>query len=393
MLNSRRVWVEIDLPQLCENYRRIARAVAPCRVLAVLKANAYGLGVEPVARALAQRGTGLRPVQDEKRGIGLRPVQETKISFGVAEPHEAAQLLPLGKRVHLLSAVLPDEIEDMVRGNVTLPATDLETARLISAAACQLNRVATVHCKIDTGMGRLGILAGNAAETVRKIAKLPGLRLEGIFTHFPAAYEPEHPHTQQQVATFLTLLETLRSGGIAFDLVHAANSDAINNLPRAFQPPFNLVRAGLNLHGSFDPAGARNLDLRPVLTLKTCLAAVRTLPAGHPVGYGLTYRAPTAMRVGTISAGYADGLPLALSNRGFVRVHGASCPVLGRVSMDYTTVSLESVPHAHVGDEVVCLGSSPGAPTIEDWAALKQTHPYEIICSLGNRVQRVYKTQ
>ena len=371
MLNSHRVWVEINLPQLCENYRRIARSVAPCRVLAVLKANAYGLGVEPVARALAQSGAW---------------------GFGVAEPREAAQLLPLGKRVQILSAVLPDEIEDMVRGNVILPATDLETARLISAAACQLNRVATVHCKIDTGMGRLGILERNALETVREISKLPALRLEGIFTHFPVAYEPENPHTQKQVETFLALLDALRSEGIVFDLVHAANSDAINNLPRAFQPPFNLVRTGLNLHGSFDTEGARNLDLHPVLTLKTRLTAIRALPAGHPVGYGLTFRAPTAMRVGTISAGYADGLPLALSNRGHVVIHGAPCPVLGRVSMDYTTVSLENVPHAQVGDEVVCLGSTPGAPTIEEWASLKATHPYEIICSLGNRVKRVYKT-
>jgi len=370
MQNSCRVWVDIDLPQLCENYRRIARAVAPCRVLAVLKANAYGLGVEPVARALAHSDAW---------------------GFGVAEPHEAAQLLPLGKRVHILSAVLPDEIEDMVRGNVVLPATDLETARLISKAACQVNRLATVHFKIDTGMGRLGILARDAVEVIREASKLPGLRLEGVFTHFPLAYNPGHPRSREQIEQFLGILDTLRSDGIAFDLVHAANSDAINNIPRAFQPPFNLARAGLNLHGSFDPAGARNLDLHPVLTLKTRLAAVRTLPAGHPVGYGLTYRTPNAMRVGTISAGYADGLPLALSNRGFVLIHGTPCPVLGRVSMDYTTVSLEGVPRAQVGDEVVCLGSSPGAPTIEDWAALKDTHPYDIICSLGNRVGRVFK--
>ncbi|MCL1888418.1 MAG: alanine racemase, partial [Kiritimatiellaeota bacterium] len=294
---------------------------------------------------------------------------------------------------HILSAILPDEIGDMVRGNVVLPVTDLETARLINAAAWQLRRVATVHLKIDTGMGRLGILERDATDVIRDIARLPNLRIEGIFTHFPIAYEPGHPHTQGQVQKFLALLETLRASGISPTLVHAANSDAINNLPRAFQPPFNLVRAGLNLHGSFDPAGGRSLDLRPVLTLKTRLAAVRVLPAGHPVGYGLTYRVPRKTRVGTISAGYADGLPLALSNRGFVLVHGVSCPVLGRVSMDYTTINLENVPRAAVGDEVVCLGAAPGAPTLEDWAALKGTHPYDIICALGNRVARVYKKQ
>ena len=369
MTTNRRVWVEIDLPRLCGNHLRIVRAVAPCRVLCVLKANAYGLGVEPVARALARAGAW---------------------GFGVAEPHEAAQLLPLGKRVHILSAILPDEIPGMVRAGVVLPVTDLETARLISASAAEQNRVAAVHLKIDTGMGRLGILEHGAADVVRAVALLPNLRLEGIFTHFPIAYEPGHPHTRGQIQKFLALIESLRADGVAFDFVHAANSDAINNLPRVFQPPFNLVRAGLNLHGSFDPAGGRSLDLRPILTLKTRLAAVRALPAGHPVGYGLTFHAPRAMRVGTISAGYADGLPLALSNRGHVLVHDVPCPILGRVSMDYTTVSLENVPRARVGDEVVCLGHAPGAPAIEDWAALKGTHPYDIICSLGNRVERVY---
>jgi len=276
--STRRVWVEIDLPQLCENYRRICRAVAPCNVLAVLKANAYGLGVEPVARALAQAGAW---------------------GFGVAEPHEAEQLLPLGKRVQILSAILPGEIPDMVAAGVILPITDLETARLISAAATAQNRVATAHLKIDTGMGRLGILAKDAHATIRDIAQLSNLRLEGIFTHFPLAYDASHPHTQNQIETFTALLDALRRDGITFERIHAANTDAINNIPRAFQAPFNLARTGLGLHGSFDPAGRRTLDVRPVLSLKTRLAAVRVLSAGHPVGYGLTYRTPSAMRVGT----------------------------------------------------------------------------------------------
>jgi alanine racemase len=129
----------------------------------------------------------------------------------------------------------------------------------------------------------------------------------------------------------------------------------------------------------------------PVLTLKTRLTAIRTLPAGTGIGYGHTYRLHHATRVGTVSAGYADGLPLALSNRGYLLIHGVPCPVIGRLSMDYTTVSLESVPEAQVGDEVVCLGGTGiHALTVEDWAALKNTHPYEIICSFGNRVQRRY---
>ena len=146
-----------------------------------------------------------------------------------------------------------------------------------------------------------------------------------------------------------------------------------------------------NLYGSFDTAGQRAVALKSVLTLKTRLVAVRKLPAGTHIGYGCSYRLPRDMLVGTISAGYADGLPLALSNRGHVQMKGVACQVLGRVSMDYTTVSLDQVPSACCGDEVVCLGGNgPGAVSIEDWAQLKGTHSYDIICSFGSRVERRY---
>ena len=366
----RRVWLEISLDTLTQNYRKIADAVAPASVLAVLKANAYGLGVLPIARALAQAGAS---------------------GFGVAEPHEALQLLPLGRPVQLLSSILPDEIEPMVAAGVILPVTDFETARLISGAAVRLGKTATVHFKLDTGMGRLGILAQEAPQVIRRVRALPALQLEGIFSHFPFAYETGSELTNRQMDLFCEILDDVARDGITFARRHIANSDAINNFPRACRPPFNCVRTGINLHGSFDSVGKRSLHVKPVLTLKTRLAAVRLLPAGTGIGYGHTYRLHRPTRVGTVSAGYADGLPLALSNRGYLLIRGAPCPVLGRLSMDYTTVSLESVPDAAIGDEVVCLGGEGvHALTVEDWAALKNTHPYEIICSFGNRVERRY---
>ena len=368
----RRVWLEIRLDKLTGNYRKIAKAVAPAKVICVLKANAYGLGVAKVAEALAGAGA---------------------TSFGVAEPYEAIQIqmLRLGKPVQILSSILPDEIEPMVEAGVTLPVTDFQTAKLISRAAKRIGKTATVHFKLDTGMGRLGILAQDAPETIRRVVQLPGLRCEGIFSHFPYAYASGSELSNHQMDVFCAILKDVARDGIVFAKRHIAASDAINNFPRACKPPFNYVRTGINLHGSFDPMGKRTLNVEPVLSLKTRLAQIRQLPAGTTIGYGLTYRTPRRIRVGTISAGYADGLPLALSNRGYVLIHGIPCQILGRISMDYTVVSLETVPQAKVGDEVVCIGGEgPNAIHVEDWGALKMTHAYDIICSFGNRVERRY---
>ncbi len=209
-----------------------------------------------------------------------------------------------------------------------------------------------------------------------------GVLLNGCLSSFREKEEPVGTDRQE------ALLATLEADGIRFAWRHIANSDAVNNFPRAFRPPYNAVRTGINMHGSFDTEGRRSLSLVPVLALKTRLAAVRRLAAGSSIGYGCTYRLPREMLVGTVSAGYADGLPLALSNRGTLLVAGVPCPVLGRVSMDYTTLSLETVPDARCGDEVVCLGGQgPAAVSVEDWAQLKGTHSYDIICSFGSRVE------
>ena len=365
-----RVRLEISLTRLRENYRKIADAVAPCAVIAVLKANAYGLGMRPIARALVEAGVR---------------------RFAVAELAEALGLAELGLPVLILGNVLPEEIPEAVATGIELPVPDLRTARLISAEAVRQGRAAAVHVAVDTGMGRLGILASEAEEEIARCLALPGLRPEGIYSHFPMAYRGGSEYTLRQIRAFVDLLGRLAARGLAFALRHIANSDAINNFPQTFAPPFNAVRTGINLHGNFDSEGQRALNLRSVLTLKARLTQVRRLSAGMAIGYGLTYRLPRDMTVGTVSAGYADGLPLALSNRGYVLIRGRACPVLGRVSMDYTSVSLEEAPEAECGDEVICLGGEgPAAITVEDWAQLKGTHPYEIICSFGSRVARCY---
>ena len=371
----RRVRVEIDLGALVRNYRRIQAHVKPMRVLCVLKANAYGLGVGPYAEALAKAGCR---------------------DCGVAEPFEALELLGVLRRgrcaadVQILSSILPDEIAPMVKAGVILPVTDLATAKLISAAARRARTTARVHFKLDTGMGRLGILAKDALGTIRAVRALPALDCEGIFSHCPMAYDPKDPFTKRQVALFKSIVAACAKEGIAFRKVHMAASDAINNFPETARSPFTMVRTGINLHGSFDPNGRKALKVEPVLSLKTRVAQVRELPAGTTLGYGRTWCLAAPTKVATISAGYADGLPLALTNRGFVFIGGRRCKIIGRISMDYTTVDVSDVPDVKPGDEVVCFGAcGRDSITPDDWAELKGTHAYDVICSLGSRVQRV----
>lgn len=365
-----RVILRIDLAKLEANYRAVCSIASPCAVMPVLKANAYGLGVLPIAKALVRAGAA---------------------RIAVAEPFEALALKELGVPLQILSGILPEEIAPMLAAGVVLPLVSAESAKWISDEALRLGVTAKVHVKLDTGMGRAGILWQDAPEVLRRAAALPNLELEGIFTHFPLAYEGAAGFTSEQLRRFRTVLEAADALGINFRYVHAANSDAVNNAPEACRAPFNLVRSGINLHGAFDAAGPLRVPLQPVLRLSTRLVQIRTLPAGTPIGYGHTYRTIREMRIGTVCAGYADGLPLALSNRGAVIIRGQAAPIVGRISMDYLTVALDGVPEATVGDTVTLIGSDGDTEiTVQDWAALKGTHAYDIICSIGSRVQRTY---
>ena len=378
---KRRVVVEIDLKALVRNYRRIAAHVRPAKVLCVLKANAYGLGVGAYAKALAKAGCTM---------------------FGVAEPFEALELQKSFKvsgfqgfrepEVQILSSILPDEVPEMVKQGVILPVIDVPTAKLISAAAVKARKIAKVHFKLDTGMGRLGILAKDAIAVMREVKRLPNLDCEGVFSHFPMAFDPMDPFTKRQIKLFKEIVAAAEKEGFKFKKVHISASDGINNFPETAKKPFTIVRTGINLHGSFDPYGRKALKVEPVLSLKTRVAQVRELPAGTTLGYGRTWCLNKPTKVATISAGYADGLPLALTNRGFVFIGGKRCKIIGRISMDYTTVDVSEVKSVKPGDEVVCFGKcGKDSITPDDWAALKGTHAYDIICSLGNRVQRVVK--
>ena len=269
-----------------------------------------------------------------------------------------------------------------------LPVNDFEGAQQISAEAVKQNKSVQYQILVDSGMGRLGILLEKAHQEIKKIIKLPKLKCIGIYSHFPLADNVESDCTNRQMKAFQSLVEDLGADGIFFKNIHTANSDGVNNYPQAYQEPFNRVRLGLNIYGY---SNQKLLDLQTVISFKAKLVLTRQLPAGYFIGYGQTHRLEKDTLIGTIAAGYADGLPLALSNRGHVLIRGKKCPILGRVSMDYTTVDLSQIPDADCGDEVVFIGSQ-GDETIplQSWAAIKDTHAYDILCAITPRAKCVY---
>ena len=365
-----RVKLEIDLKKLAGNFNEIRRRVFPCRVMAILKANAYGLGGQPIAKVLKHAGAA---------------------AFGVAEINEALELTSLGLPVQILGNLLPNEIAAAVEHGIVCPLNNLEMAQKINAEAVKQHKIVTCAVTIDSGMGRLGMPAAEAASSILAMRELPNLKLSGIYSHFSCAFMRYDDYSLNQLASFKALLNELSLNGLVFEDIHMAASDALNNFPDSTRAPFNLARCGINMYGFYDNDVQQSMRLNPVVELKTRLAAVRKLKAGSYIGYGRMHRLLKDTLVGTIAAGYADGLPLALSNRGYVLVNGEFCPVLGRVSMDYTTISLENAPGAQMGDEVICIGGQNGrAITLEEWAQLKSTHVYELLCSFGTRVRRVY---
>lgn len=366
-----RVWLEVASKAASWNFRHLRKAVAPAEVLAVLKADAYGLGAARLAGVFAKAGAA---------------------RIGVATAAEALALPDAGLPVQIMSAVFPEELADAIEAGVELPLHELAMAREIDRVARRLGRKASVHIKLDTGMGRLGILPKDASKLPALFKGLKNVECVGLFTHFPLSTEHEKAFCLKQMEKVLEILALLRAGGVEPRWCHVANSDAICHLPEASRPPFNLVRAGLAMHGLVDNGESRPKWLKDVVSLKARLVSVRRLPAGGSIGYSATFKIKKPMLVGTIAAGYADGLPLALSNSCRVLVGGVECPIVGRISMDYTTIDLSNAPAAKVGDVATLLGRDGDAEiAVSEWAALKRTHPYDIICSISPRVPRIVR--
>lgn len=366
-----RTWAEIDLGRLKHNYTALREQLAPgCRFVGVVKANAYGHGAVPVAQKLEEWGADY---------------------LAVACLGEAAELRQAGVRapILILGVTLPRYAGELLAWDAAQAVGDLETGRALSATAVAAGRTLTIHVKADTGMSRLGFLCDeahldHAAGEIAALCALPGLRVEGIFTHFSDADGCE-AYTMRQFTRFLDLLDKLSARGVTFEIRHCAASAAMLNYPCTH---LDMVRPGIALYGHYPAPGMEyTCPLLPVMTLKTRVAAVRDLPAGTCVSYGRTATLARDSRLAVLPVGYGDGYFRLFSNGQPVAIRGKKAPVVGRVCMDLTMVDVTDIPGVIPGDEAVLYGD---AAPVEDGADRAGTIQYELLCDVSPRVPRVY---
>lgn len=366
-----RVWAEVDLAALRRNVGAIRHRLShSTKILAVIKADAYGHGAIPVARACLESGVDFLGVGDSTEAIELR---------------ESGILAP----ILILGAVIEEEIGWIVSYDIRPTLHSLDMVYLLNQEAHRQGKRLKVHLKVDTGMGRLGASPARALAVAGEIQGSPNLELEGLCTQFSSAYGNDPAATMGQLRSFESVCRRLSGMGVHPPLLHAANSGAVAALPSSH---LNMVRPGIALYG-LDPGNlaASGVSVEPVLSLKTQITFLKGVKGGTPVGYNRTHTTVKSTRIATLPVGYNDGYPYLLSNKAQCIVRNTPARVVGTVTMDYTTVDVGHIAEARVGDEVILIGSSGGhTVTVMELARLVGTIPYEIVCALGRRVRRVY---
>lgn len=368
----RRTWAEIDLDALEHNYRR-ARTLtgSGVRYLGVVKADAYGHGAVQIGRKLESLGADYLAVSSLDEARELR-------HGGITMP------------VLILGHTPPDMVPELIRYHITQAVSALAKAEEYSAAAVACGGTLRVHIKVDTGMSRLGFLVrgGHFEGGIASIAAacaLPGLNAEGIFTHFAVADEDgeeDEAYTREQFGLFTAVIDALAQRGRTFAIRHCANSGALARYPEMY---LDMVRPGIALYGA--GADAQRLDLRPVMSLKTCISTIKVFDPDTTVSYGRTFRTTERTRMGVLPIGYADGFFRGLSNRASVLTDQGSAPIRGRICMDMCMVDLTGLPDVHVGDAVEIFGQRQ---RVDDLASILGTIPYELTCAVSKRVPRLY---
>jgi len=371
-MTYRSTCAEIDLTAIRYNFLQIKKRLdRSAKVLAVVKADAYGHGILEVSKTLVKAGAGY---------------------LGVATTDEALLLRRKGFKTPILimSCLLSHEIEAVIKNNITQTVADMRLASSIDRSAAKLKKIAKVHIKVDVGMGRIGIWHTEALKLLKKISSLKNIEIEGIFTHFPNADEDEIL-TKKQINDFALLIEKINDQGLVLKYIHMANSTAVIGYKGSHM---NFVRPGLMIYGLYpkDKNINKKIRLKPALSLKSRIVFIKDVPAGRSISYGGTYTIKRPTRVATIPIGYADGLSRKMSNRGELLIRGKRVPILGVVCMDQVMVDVGSIPGAKVGDEVVLIGKQRGKEIrAEEVAHLCDTIPYEIVCCISKRVPRVFK--
>jgi alanine racemase len=364
-------WVEIDVDALSGNIGVTKELVgAGCKILLVVKADAYGLGAVQVSQIA------------ERSGVSM---------LGVATVHEAIELREAGIQLPILvlSPTLKGEIPDLNKYDIGSTVSSLDFGLALSQEARASGRVSRVHVEVDTGMGRCGIGVEDALEFITQLSEMEGLYLEGVYTHFPSAHIGDLEFTEKQTSIFSKLIQNLKRSGIEPPLIHAANSGAIL---MARGSDFTMVRPGIMIYG-FKPSGFPFQDpgLVAVMSFKCRVAQVRKIPKGHGISYGRHYVADRDMRVAVLPVGYGHGLSHRLSNNGDVLIRGKRAPIVGSVTMDVTIADITEIGETEVEDEVVVFGTQgEESISVEEVATRSGTISYEVITRISRRVPRVF---
>ena len=378
-------WAEVDLQAYAHNITELKRiAGRGTRLMAVVKADGYGHGAIKVAREALRSGAE---------------------NLGVARINEAVQLREAGLHAPILifGYTPPDLAETIITYDLTQTVYSFATATALSACARQKGTKIKVHIKADSGMGRLGLLlhataqsgdhniaARDAVREVESISRLSGLALEGLFTHFATADSTDKFYAAGQLEVFMDFIERLRRTGLELPIKHAANSGALIDMP---QSHLDMVRPGIATYGLYpsDEVNKNQVDLKPVMTLKSRIIQLKRVPAGFSISYGITFQTKKPTTIATVPVGYADGFNRLLSNRGHMLVHGKKVPIVGRVCMDLTMLDVGSVSDVAIEDEVVVFGQQAKASlTADEIASDLNTINYEIVSTITGRVPRVY---
>lgn len=367
-----RVYAEINLDAIVKNVDNLmALTKENTGALAVVKADGYGHGDVAVAKAVAQKVTG----------------------YAVATLDEAVNLRENGvkKPILVLGYVDPYEFDILVSHEITATVFDVETAQLLADAARVQKKQAHCHIKVDTGMRRIGLEPDeNGIAIVKQITALKELSADGIFTHFAASDETDKTSAKHQFKLFTDFTGRLEKEGIHFTYRHCANSAAVIDMP---QVDLDMVRLGIAMYGMYpsDEVKKEKVELFPALDLKSHITMVKEIPAGEKVSYGGTFTTTRTTKLATVSVGYGDGYPRALSSKGYVLVRGQKAPIVGRVCMDQMMVDVTDIENVTRADIVTLIGKDGDAEiTVEEIAALAGTFNYEFVCDLGKRIPRSY---
>lgn len=367
-----RVYAEINLDAIVKNVDNLmALTKENTGALAVVKADGYGHGDAAVAKAVAQKVTG----------------------YAVATLDEAVNLRENGvkKPILVLGYVDPYEFDILVSHEITATVFDVETAQLLADAARVQKKQAHCHIKVDTGMRRIGLEPDeNGIAIVKQITALKELSADGIFTHFAASDETDKTSAEHQFKLFTDFTGRLEKEGIHFTYRHCANSAAVIDMP---QVDLDMVRLGIAMYGMYpsDEVKKEKVELFPALDLKSHITMVKEIPAGEKVSYGGTFTTTRTTKLATVSVGYGDGYPRALSSKGYVLVRGQKAPIVGRVCMDQMMVDVTDIKNVTRADIVTLIGKDGDAEiTVEEIAVLAGTFNYEFVCDLGKRIPRSY---